>query len=160
MLPEDRHHPIRLESLTDQVSEEPAEFGLVGEALASPQPPPECRVEQGVVIDRVEYRVDRVTGGVGRDAGLFDLPPHTQLAVAAHGRLGMGNRLGDPDVVDGPLGTEPFDGRVDRVLLVPLAREPLPNLRFGQFAAAEHLEAVHVRGRLWLRDLAPGPSAS
>jgi hypothetical protein len=154
MFPEDRHHPIRLESLADEIPEEPAELRFVGEAIAAAKPFLKRRGEHRVIVERVEDRVDRVPGRGGRDAGLLDLAPNPQLAVAAYRRFRVRNRFGDPRIIDGPFGAKPVDRRVDGVSLMALPFEPLPDLRFRQLPPPEHLEPVHIGARPGLR--APG----
>src|SRR5262249_18235525 len=55
-----------------------------------------------------------------------------------------GDGVGDAGIVDGALLAQPGDGVLDRVLVVPLAGEPLTYLLFGQLAPREHLETVDV----------------
>jgi len=143
---EDRHHAIRLEPLTHEISEQPPEFGLVGQAIAAFQPSGKRLFEKGLVIDAREDLVDGVPRRRRRDPGLLNLPPDTQLAPAAHSGFCMCNRLGDPRIVDRPFPAEPIDSGVDLVRGVALARETLPDLGFGEFTTAQHSQAVEVGG--------------
>jgi hypothetical protein len=136
MFPERRHDAIRLEALTDEIPEEPAEFGVVGHPVAAAQTLGERRFEQHLVIDSLEYRINGAAGGCGSDARLLNLPPDTQLAPAAHRGFCMCNRLRHPSIVDRPFLAEPIDGSVDLVRRVTLARKTLPDLGFGQFTTA------------------------
>ncbi|MDO8793486.1 MAG: hypothetical protein Q7J25_02590, partial [Vicinamibacterales bacterium] len=127
MLPEDRHHTVRLESLTDEIPEEPAEFGLAGHPTAAAQPPGERLFEKRLVVYGTEDLVDGVPRGGWRDARLFNLTPDAQLAAVVHGRFRMRNRLGHPRIVDRPFRPQTLDSRVHGIRLVPFAREALPD---------------------------------
>jgi len=150
VLLEDRHYAVGLESLTDEIPEEPAEFGLVGDPIAAAQPPGERPFEERLVVYGTEDLVDGVPRGGWRDAHLFNLPPDAQLAAAVYGRFRMRNRLGHPPIVDRPFSPQTFDSRVYSVRFVPFAREALPDLGLGQLPTAQHAETIHVRARSWL----------
>ena len=145
---EDRDHAVRLEPLTHEISKQPPEFGLVGEAIAASEPSRKRLFEEGPVVDTVDTAEDLVDGvprDRRRDTRLFYLPPDTQLAPPAHGGFRMRNGFRDTSIVNRPLLAEPIDGSIDFVRLVPLARAPLPDLGLGELATAEHSKAVDVR---------------
>ena len=112
--------------------------------LAPAQPLSQRRLEQLVVIDRIEHVVDGALGERGRDAGALDLQAHADATAPLHRGFRPRDGVCDARVVDGARLAQADDGRVDRVRVVTLAREALADLSFGELAAREQLQAVDV----------------
>src|SRR3954464_10372599 len=87
-LPQRLHHAVRLESLPNQVAEQPLELAVVGDRLAAAQPLVQRRFQQRRVIDVAEHVVDRGLRGFPGDPGPLDLHAHADLAALADASLG------------------------------------------------------------------------
>src|SRR4029077_17644027 len=75
--------PIGLEPLADQVPEQARELAVVGDRLAPAQPCPQRRLQQHVVVDRLEDLVDRRLGRLLGDTRALDLQADADLAALA-----------------------------------------------------------------------------
>ena len=132
-----RHHPVRLEALVEQVAIQAAELRVVVDRLAAAQPLAERGVEQRVGIERAEDVVDGLARGGRRDAGLFDLQADAQLAAPFDRRLGPRDGLGDAGVVDRALLVEAATAAsMSSCCACRFAGEALADLRLGQLAPA------------------------
>ena len=140
-----RHHPFRLESLSDKEPIEAAEFAFVPTCRTTPPPLRQRRFQQGVLVELLEHRVNGSTRRRGSDAGALDPAPHTLTAAFADTGFAAGNGLGNPGVVEGPFLEQPVDRGVDGAGIVRAAGEPLSELGLGQLAPPEHPEGIEVR---------------
>jgi len=138
---------IRLETLADEIAEQSLEDAIVERAGPAAKPASDRRIEECIGIDVLERFGDGAVGNGAADARRFYFLPHAELATAARERLRPRNGFGDPLIVQRALRTKLFDRLLDRVGLVPAARQPLADLRFRELTPREHLEGVEVGGR-------------
>src|SRR5882672_3487791 len=94
------HHPVRLESLADEIAEEPLELTIVGDRLPAAEPLAQRRLDQRLVVDPLEHAVDRLLRGLLGDAGALELQADADLAALADACLHACDRLGHALIVD------------------------------------------------------------
>jgi len=137
-------HAVRLESLTDEISVEPLQLAVVGNFRLAAHPFIESGLEQSVRVHVGKGVIEGALGLRGGDAGPFELHPHAPSAPAAQGRFRACDRARHSRIVYGVFVPEAFHSLIDVRWRVPAASQPLTDLRFGQLAAREQLQAFQV----------------
>jgi len=137
-------HAVRLESLTDEISVEPLQLAVVGDFRPAAHSLIESGFEQRVRVHFGEGVIEGTLGLRGGDAGPFDLHPHATSAPAAQRRFRACDRARHSRIVYSVFLQEALHSLIDVRWRVPAAFQPLADLRFGQLAAREQLQAFQV----------------
>ena len=103
-------------------------------------------VEQPIWVDLGGRTFENLPREIGCDARFLKSPEHAQATVPTRDELMPGDRSRSPFVVERTLAHETSDGGVDVVGRVAASSQPVPELRFGQFAPGEKREGRGVAG--------------
>jgi hypothetical protein len=132
---------VRLESLTDEISVEPLQLAVVGDCRPTAHPFIESGVEQSVSVQFGERVIKGTLRQRGVDARPFQLYSDAPSAPAAQGRFRACDRAGYTCIVYGVFFQQAFHSLVDVRWRVPATSQLVTDLRFGQLATREQLQA-------------------
>jgi hypothetical protein len=131
-------HGVESEPLADEAADQsrppPIVQGLDGPAAQAAR---EGVVEQGLLVDVGEDLAHGLVDGLVVEAERGQAAADASRAASANAGLEPGRGAGDAAVVEGAIGLQSLDRRLDRVRLAAASAQPGTKLGFGQLAAAK-----------------------
>jgi hypothetical protein len=142
---EERGDAAGIESLSEQVAVDPPEDGGITQRHSVAQAAIQCVLQQLVFIDVAEDFRHGLASEIAVDTERLNVPHNARAAAMFDLQLCSCACNRRAAIVNGLFIAKACHRRVNVVWLEFAAREPLAELRFGEFAAGEKRQAGDIR---------------